>query len=243
MKAILTLSLGGTYPSPPNTRRGTIDNPIVAFAACFKNLRRETEFSNRGNPKLFFTSPPKPRHSTLLANTNTVHPSIRMCRGLPHYEATRHLQGTRDARSGTSIVYRGRANAAEMQAASATFARATCLGAACDVWDFFAQSRRQIDLVVLLLHQDLADLFGHRILTKALALPDAVAVLADRLVFVFEVESQHLSCILRGAYRLGSNRRHFAEIIDLPGNRQRMIEFLFGVNFKLTGNIHVLRAA
>src|SRR6266567_189874 len=43
MKAILTLSLGGTYPAPPSTRRGTIERPIAAAAVCAKNLRRETE--------------------------------------------------------------------------------------------------------------------------------------------------------------------------------------------------------
>ncbi len=43
MKAILTLSLGGTYPTPPNTRRGTIEKPIAAAAVCPRNLRRETE--------------------------------------------------------------------------------------------------------------------------------------------------------------------------------------------------------
>src|SRR6266568_4759317 len=45
MKAILTLSLGGTYPAPPNTRRGTIERPIAAVAVCAKNLRREADSS------------------------------------------------------------------------------------------------------------------------------------------------------------------------------------------------------
>ncbi len=47
MKAILTLSLGATYPTPPNTLRGTIEKPIAAVPACPMNLRRETEPSKK----------------------------------------------------------------------------------------------------------------------------------------------------------------------------------------------------
>jgi hypothetical protein len=58
IKAMLTLSLGGTYPTPPNTRRGTIENPIAAAPACPMNFRRDTE---PGKPladrSLFFTVP------------------------------------------------------------------------------------------------------------------------------------------------------------------------------------------
>src|SRR5689334_11115135 len=41
MNAMLILSLGATYPGPPNTRRGTIENAAAA-AVCPKNCRRET---------------------------------------------------------------------------------------------------------------------------------------------------------------------------------------------------------
>src|SRR6266851_3529360 len=58
-KAILTLSLGGTYPTPPNTRRGTIESPIAAVAACPMNSRRETGPSEKlGDRSLFFIEPP-----------------------------------------------------------------------------------------------------------------------------------------------------------------------------------------
>src|ERR1700746_3148981 len=63
MKAMLTLSLGGTYPTPPNTRRGMIEKPIAAAAVCARNLRRETGRSEKGRSKkprgrsLFFTGP------------------------------------------------------------------------------------------------------------------------------------------------------------------------------------------
>src|SRR6266542_4760066 len=58
MKAMLTLSLGATCPTPPNTRRGTIEKPIAA-AVCPKNLRRETEPLNKLRDRnRFFTVPP-----------------------------------------------------------------------------------------------------------------------------------------------------------------------------------------
>src|SRR6266403_1305715 len=59
MKAMLTLSLGGTYPVPPNTWRGTMDRPIAAAAVCARNLRRETERSETPRNRIrFFTVPP-----------------------------------------------------------------------------------------------------------------------------------------------------------------------------------------
>src|SRR6266852_3338910 len=59
MKAILTLSLGGTYPAPPNTRRGTIEKPIAAAPVCPMNLRRETKPpGSLRDPSRFFTVPP-----------------------------------------------------------------------------------------------------------------------------------------------------------------------------------------
>ena len=58
MNATLTLSLGGTYPAPPNTRRGTIARPIAAAAVCPKNLRREIEPSKKLRDRSrFFTVP------------------------------------------------------------------------------------------------------------------------------------------------------------------------------------------
>src|SRR6266849_2634002 len=73
MNAILTLSLGATYPAPPSTRRGTIEIPIAAVAACPKNLRRETEPCRKPrDPSLFFTAPPNPArtHRLILATVS-----------------------------------------------------------------------------------------------------------------------------------------------------------------------------
>src|SRR5258708_16060847 len=61
MKARLTLSLGGTYPAPPNTLRGTIEKPIAAAPVCPMNLRRETKPPRKlRDPSRFFTVPPNP---------------------------------------------------------------------------------------------------------------------------------------------------------------------------------------
>src|SRR6266853_5099875 len=97
--------------------------------------------------------------------------------------------------------------------------------------------------MILLLDQYLANLLRHREFSQRFALPDAVAVVANGIVFVLEIEPEHLLRIFRRAYRLGSDRRHLAEIVDLARNDQGMIELLFGMDFELRSDIHVLRAA
>jgi hypothetical protein len=52
-----------------------------------------------------------------------------------------------------------------------------------------SECRREIDLMLLLLHKNLANLLGHRVFTQCFALPDACTVVADRLVFVVEIEA------------------------------------------------------
>src|SRR5207302_8515125 len=65
MKAMLTLSLGGTYPAPPSTRRGTMERPTAAAAVCARNLRREVKRREKGRSEKvrdvsrFFTVPPR----------------------------------------------------------------------------------------------------------------------------------------------------------------------------------------
>ncbi len=87
--------------------------------------------------------------------------------------------------------------------------------------------------MVLLLHEDLPNLFRHREFSKSFALPDAIAIIPNGVVFIFEIEPQHLFRIFRRAYRLGSNRWHFAEVINLPRDDQGMVELLLGVDFEL----------
>src|SRR6202023_54591 len=78
--------------------------------------------------------------------------------------------------------------------------------------------------MILFVHEDLANLFRHRVFSKRFTLPDAIAVIADGLVLVIEIIPKHVFRIFRRAYRLGSDHRHFAEIVDLPRENQGMIE-------------------
>src|SRR6476619_4084972 len=63
--------------------------------------------------------------------------------------------------------------------------RSEVSGSIANIWDLYAKSSRQIDLMILLLHQDFANLFGHRKLSKPLTLPDASAIIANGFVFIF----------------------------------------------------------
>src|SRR5665647_542052 len=97
--------------------------------------------------------------------------------------------------------------------------------------------------MILLLHEDLGNLFRHREFSKRFTLPDAIAVIANGFVFIFEIIPEHVFRVFRCAYRLGSYHWHFAKIVDLPREDQGMIELLLGVDFELGGDVHVLGAA
>ena len=98
-------------------------------------------------------------------------------------------------------------------------------------------------MMVLLLHQDLANLFRHRVFSKRFTLRDAVAVITDGFVFIIEIVPEHVPRLLRCAHRLGSDHRHFAEIVDLPRENKGMIELLLGVDFELGGDVHIFSTA
>ena len=96
--------------------------------------------------------------------------------------------------------------------------------------------------MVLLLHQDLANLFSHRVFSERFTLRDAIAVITNGLIFIVEIEAEHVSRVFRCADRLRTDHRHFAEVIDLARENQGMIELLLGVDFELGGDVHVFRA-
>src|ERR1700731_4808495 len=54
--------------------------------------------------------------------------------------------------------------------------------------------------MILLLHEDLVNLFRHRVFSKRFTLPDAIAVIADGLVLVIEIIPEHVFRIFRCAY-------------------------------------------
>src|SRR4029450_11649910 len=92
-----------------------------------------------------------------------------------------------------------------------------------DIRNLFTESTCQIDLMVLLLDEDLSNLLRHRVFAERFALANAGAIVANRLVFIVEVEPEHFFRILRGAYRLWGDGRDLAEIVDLPRDDQRVI--------------------
>src|ERR1700680_1923650 len=73
----------------------------------------------------------------------------------------------------------------------ASLARGASFGATAKVWNIFAEGSGQINLMGLLLHQNLANLFCHRVFSKRFALPDTIAVIANGVVFIIEIEPQH----------------------------------------------------
>ena len=60
----------------------------------------------------------------------------------------------------------------------------------------------EIDLMILFICQNLSDLFRHGKLTQGFTLSHAIAILANGLVFVFEIKTKHLSGIARGPHGL-----------------------------------------
>src|SRR5262249_12133991 len=71
---------------------------------------------------------------------------------------------------------------------SAALAQSAPLGTA-NIGNFFSERSGQVDLMVLLLHKDLANLLRHREFTKSFALPDAIAIIADGFVLILEIEA------------------------------------------------------
>jgi hypothetical protein len=76
-----------------------------------------------------------------------------------------------------------------------TLGQAASSGAKAKVGNFFAQGSCKVDLMVLLLHEDLPNLFRHRIFSKRFALPHAIAIIADGIVFILEIEAEYVDGI------------------------------------------------
>ena len=103
----------------------------------------------------------------------------------------------------------------------------------------FAERRRQIHLVLLLLAQDLADVFSDGVLLERLALLEAFAIVPDRVVLVVEIGAQHHLGLLAQHDRLGAAGRHPAQVVDVLRDRHRVLQLFAGVHLELLGDIHV----
>ena len=53
-----------------------------------------------------------------------------------------------------------------------------------EIWHLYAESRGQINLVILFLHEDLTDLFSHCEFAENFTLADPVAVVSYGFIFV-----------------------------------------------------------
>ena len=77
---------------------------------------------------------------------------------------------------------------------------------------------------------------------RLFALADAGTVLGDRLRFVGQVEAQQVGCLVGHLHRLGHRRRRPAEIVDLLGENERVLQLFAGVDLQLLRDRHVLSA-
>jgi hypothetical protein len=92
-----------------------------------------------------------------------------------------------------------------------------------------AERRRQIDLVVLLVYENLPNLLRHGKFAEGFTLPNPLAVIPDRFILIFQIKAEHVLCRFRSPNRLGRDGRHFAQIVDLPRNDQGVLQLLMGV--------------
>ena len=74
--------------------------------------------------------------------------------------------------------------------------------------------------MVLLLHQDFANMLRHGIFAKCITLANTFAIIANRLRFIFQVKAQHFLGSCRGAHLFRPDRRHSPKVVNLFGNNQ-----------------------
>ena len=96
--------------------------------------------------------------------------------------------------------------------------------------------------VILLLEEDLAEVLAKGELVELVGLADAAAVVADGLDFVVEVEAKHVLSFFAGFDGFGGDGGHAAEVVDLVGEDEGVGELFPGMDLKLAGDVHVLRA-
>ena len=88
--------------------------------------------------------------------------------------------------------------------------------------------------MLLLLSQDLTQVFGDRDFVERFGLAQALAVLTDRLILVVEIGAQHHLGLVRELDRLRRRRRHAAEVVDVFRDGQRVLQFLRRVHLAAT---------
>src|SRR6476661_11298644 len=84
-----------------------------------------------------------------------------------------------------------------------------------DIGHVFSERSREVDLVLLLLAQDFADVLGDGELRQGFALFDSLTIGANGVVLVFEVGSEHGASLARRYHRQGDGRRRPSQIVDV----------------------------
>jgi len=108
-----------------------------------------------------------------------------------------------------------------------------------DVGDINAQRDSQVDLMVLLIDEDVANLLGHGEFSEQFALADAIPVIAHRLIFIFEIGAEHLVVFAAEFDGPGLDGWRSTQIVDLPRDGSRMLELLGGMLFELRSDVHI----
>jgi len=93
--------------------------------------------------------------------------------------------------------------------------------------------------VILLLHQDGSNLFRHGVFLESFTLLYARPVVLDGLIFIIEVEAQHIFRFFRGLHGFGDDARHAAKIVNLVRKDKSVLQFFRGVLLQLARNAHI----
>ena len=96
--------------------------------------------------------------------------------------------------------------------------------------------------MVLLVAEDLAEVFAEGELVELVDLLDAAAVVADGLLLVFEVEAEHVGGLVAGLYGLSGYGGGASEEVDPVAELEGVAELFLGVDFEFAGDVHVGRA-
>src|SRR5258706_10268188 len=111
-----------------------------------------------------------------------------------------------------------------------------------NVGRIFAERGREIDQMLLLLAEDLANVFRDRILAERLAFAHTLAIRADRVTLVLQIGAQHLLGLFRLLDGFRRRSRHAAEIVDVLRDDECVAKLLARMLLELCRNAHVLRA-
>jgi hypothetical protein len=103
----------------------------------------------------------------------------------------------------------------------------------------FAEGCCQGVEVVSLVAEDLTEVFAEGELVELFGLADAATIVADRLLFVVEVEAEHLISLFAGLDFLRGDGRHAAEVVDPEAELEGVRELFMSVLFELAGDVHI----